>query len=126
MRSPVSEACADAGLVMLESLGAVARDIARLEQQHAITVGASVRAGVMVFDEAPRVIAPLRRSVDEGTRAVLHTAVRSASGRTDTAAALRAAAVELGAPLGRAAEHARSRGRLPRRLVILIGRWGLR
>lgn len=121
MRGPVSEACADAGLVMLESLGAVARDIARLEQQHAITVGASVRAGVMVFDEAPRVIAPLRRSVDEGTRAVLHTAVRSASGRTDTAAALRAAAVELGAPLGRAAEHARSRGRLPRRLVILIG-----
>lgn len=121
MGGAASEACADAALVLLEALAAVARDIARVEQQHAIALGTALRSGLIVFDDVPRVVAPLSRAVAEGTRASLVASVRSASGRTDTAEALRVAGAELGVILGEVPETRPGRDVARRRLLVLVG-----
>lgn len=96
MQGGAAEACADAALVMLESLAAVSRDIRRLETRTATRSGVTLRAGVIVFADRPVVVAPLGRIVSERTRAALTTSVRAASGQTDAAAAVEAAGAVLG------------------------------
>lgn len=96
MQGGAAEACADAALVMLESLAAVSRDIRREEARSATRSGIALRAGAIVFADHPIVVAPLGRVVAETTRAALTSAVRAAGGQTDAAAALEAAGVVLG------------------------------
>ncbi len=96
MSGLAAEAAADAALIMIEALAAAERDIAHAERAAGLDLELDIRSSLIVFDAEAVVIKPLSRGLDDQVRRRMHGAVRSPSGATNDAAALRAAGEQLG------------------------------
>ena len=108
MGGQAADLCADAAMVMVESVAAVDREIAELEAEHDVDLGISVRSALLVFDDVPTILKRLAEPPTEAARAKLHAEVRKSGGATQLVAALHAAAEELG-NVGEVAKRERPR-----------------
>lgn len=117
-----SDAAADAALVMVEALAAAERDIAHAERGAGIDLELDIRSCLIVFAADATVIKPLSHGLDDAARRSLYAEVRMPSGSTNDAAALRAAAEQLG--IGGAPAAAEVDGLRRRRVAILVGDGG--
>lgn len=139
MQGAPAQAAATAALILLEALAGVERDIAAEERALGIDLELSLRTALIVFDSAAHVVKPLAGALDDQARRMLDAAIHSPQGSTNDAAALRAAARELG--VGRSSgsgvdperaaarastrfPHASSGGVARRRVVILVSDGG--
>lgn len=96
MTGPASQAAADAMIILLEGLAAVERDIAHAEQRAGISLELDIRSSLIVFDAEATVLKPLSRGLDDEARRRIHAETREPGGSTNDAAALAAAAEQLG------------------------------
>lgn len=119
MSGGVSEAAADAILVMLEAFAAVERDIAQLHAQAELDL--HIRTALIVFDVEATVLKPLAGGVGDEVRRFAHAAIRASAGSTNDAAALAAAAEQFG--IGVVADSP-AEGLERRRIVILVSDGG--
>lgn len=127
MQGAAAEAAADAALVLLESLTGAARDIEHAEALAGVDLELRLRVALIAFDAEPLVVAPLAARIDDGARRRLHAAIRSPQGSTNDAAALRAAAVQLGVEGARGAPRpggGSGDGIARTRIVILVSDGG--
>ncbi|WP_217133396.1 vWA domain-containing protein [Leucobacter chinensis] len=111
MQGAAAELCADAAMVMVESLAAVSRDLQGRDERAARALDVRLRAGIIAFGDEPVVVKGLDTPVDDEVRASLHAAVRGARGSTRGAAALDAAAALFGPE---------AQGERPRRVVLCV------
>ncbi|GAA1319390.1 vWA domain-containing protein [Leucobacter albus] len=123
MQGPPSAGAATAALIMLEALAAVDRDIAAEERALGIDLELSLRTALIVFDSTPHTVKPLAGALDDRARLALDEAIHSPQGSTNDAAALRAAADELGLNARQGAGPA-SGSVTRRRVVILVSDGG--
>lgn len=96
MTGPASQSAADAMIILLEGLAAVERDIAFAEQNAGISLELDIRSSLIVFDAEATVLKPLSRGLDDEARRRIHAEAREPGGSTNDAAALAAAAEQLG------------------------------
>ncbi|MFC7765184.1 hypothetical protein [Leucobacter soli] len=96
-----AECAADAALIMLEALAGVERDVAHAEARARTSLELDIRTALIVFDAEAHVVKPLSGGVDDAVRRALHAAIRAPRGATNDAAALAAAAGQLGIGRGR-------------------------
>lgn len=96
MLGSAAEAAADAALIMVEGLAAAARDIEHAERAAGIDFGLDIRTSLIVFDAEAVVLKPLSCGLDDHARRRMHGEVRTPSGATNDAAALKAAGEQLG------------------------------
>lgn len=107
-----AQAAADAALVMMESLAAVARDIEDVERKTGVDMRMSIRTSLIVFDSDVTVVKPLATAMDDASRARLYDEVLTTRGGTNDALALETAHEAL------RAEHAHGDAR--KRVIILV------
>ncbi|MCB1274565.1 MAG: VWA domain-containing protein [Leucobacter sp.] len=119
MRGRAAESAANAVLIMLEALAGVDRDIAHAEARTGVPLELDIRTALIVFDSEAHVVKPLSSGLDDRVRRELHAAIRDPRGATNDAAALAAAAAQLGIPDARAGD-----GLERRRIAIVIGDGG--
>ena len=96
MTGPASQAAADAMIILLEGLAAVERDIVFAELNAGISLELDIRSSLIVFDAEATVLKPLSRGLDDEARRLIHAEAREPGGSTNDAAALSAAAEQLG------------------------------
>ncbi len=121
MSGVAAESAADAVLVMIEAFAAAERDIVHAERVAGIDLELDIRTCLIVFDAEAVVLKPLSQGLDDSVRRRMHGEVRSPSGSTNDAAALRAAADQLGIG-GTASPGANGVSR--RRIAILVSDGG--
>lgn len=134
MSGPVSEAAADAMLILVEALGGVERDIAHAEATSGIDLDLDLRSCLIVFGARASVVKPLSHGADDEARRRMHAAIREPEGSTNDGAALRAAAEQLGVGASSGPETGRGTGPGPvfgpaqgvqrRRVAILVSDGG--
>lgn len=92
----VAPVAADAALVVIEALAAVARDVETEERRLGIDLDMRLRTALIVFDAEPVLVKPLAAANDDASRARLLGEALSSSGGTNDARALELAMRELG------------------------------
>lgn len=127
MQGVPASAAADAALVMLEALAAVARDVAHAESHFGVELELDIRTALVVFNTQAVVVKPLSRGLDDQVRRAMVTEIRSPHGSTNDGSALREAARQLGIGLpadARGLGHPNQDGVERRRIVIFVGDGG--